>query len=135
MELSPESGLRRRLSGEYGVLLEEPKLEILELDESSRLKVGDLVNDEEDLWIRDLESFLFYPEDDGELSDLEEDEEYNMFIESVTMPGSSDLSPTEEIDDNLSNGIFTVIGVNQVTEIGTVRLIDLTQIYGSQTDM
>ena len=58
-----------------------------------------------------------------------------MFIESVTMPGSSDLSPTEEIDDNLSNGIFTVIGVNQVTEIGTVRLIDLTQIYGSQTDM
>ena len=69
------------------------------------------------------------------MSDLEEDEEYNMFIESVTMPGSSDLSPTEEIDDNLSNGIFTVIGVNQVTEIGTVRLIDLTQIYGSQTDM
>ena len=54
MELSPESGLRRRLSGEYGVLLEEPKLDILELDESSRLKVGDLVNDEEDLWIRDL---------------------------------------------------------------------------------
>ena len=75
MELSPESGLRRRLSGEYGVLLEEPKLDILELDESSRLKVGDLVNDEEDLWIRDLESFLFYPEDDGELSELEEDEE------------------------------------------------------------
>ena len=86
MDLSPESGLRRRLS-------------------------------------------------DDELPDLEENEESDMFIESITMSGSSDLSPTEERDDMLSNGIFTVIGVNQVTEIGTVRLIDLTQIYGSQTDM